>query len=381
MTRSRPNRRLVLRLLGGGTLVLGAGLGGWAATRDPAAARAPWAAAAAETDPRRFALAHAVLAPNPHNLQPWLIDLPGSDRIVVHRDPARVLPETDPFDRQIVIGFGCFLETLAIAAAERGLSARITPFPEGADPRRLDARPVAEVRLIPGADPDPLFPAIAQRRSVKEPFEDRLPDPAALAALTAAVPVARTETDPARTAALRELIWRGHEVESHTPRTMRESVDVMRFGRAQIEAQPDGIDIGGPFLEGLWRLGQLSPQALMDPTSSAFATGLDIYRRTFAATPAFVWLPGPATRAGELQAGRDWLRLNLAATQAGLALHPVSQTLQEYPEMADLFARIHALTGLDPAAGPRVHMLGRLGYGPRTPATPRWPLDARLRTA
>ena len=378
---TRTSRRNVLRLLGGGTLVLGAGLGGWAATRDPAAARAPWAAAA-HADPRLHALGHAVLAPNPHNRQPWLLALHGDDALSLHVDLDRRLPHTDPFDRQIVIGLGCFLETLAIAAADRGLHARITAFPEGAaegaQGLRLDARPVAHVRLTPGAARDPLFDRIPHRRSCKEPFADRPVPAETLAALREAVPGLRTEADPARVAALRDLAWRAHQIESETPRTMKESVDLMRFGRRQIEASPDGIDLGGAFLEGLWRLGQLSPDALMDPNSAAFAQGLDMYRAIFAATPNWVWLAGPATRAGEIAAGRDWMRLNLAANAAGIDLHPVSQALQEFPEMADLFAEAHALLGVDPASGRRVHMLGRLGYGPAVPASPRWPLETRM---
>ena len=328
-----------------------------------------------------FALAHAVLSANPHNRRPWLVELPAPGEIVLHVDLDRRLPETDPFDRQITIGLGCFLETLAVAASAKGLAAEIEPFPEGAGAPRLDARPVARIRLTPGAAPDPLFAAVPHRRSVKEPYEPRLPAPYALAALTAAVPQARPETAPDRVAPLRDLGWRAHLTEMETPRTLRESADLMRFGRAQIEANPDGIDLGGPMPEALWRVGELTPEKVMDPASTAYAQGLSMYRAMFENTPAFVWLPGPATRAGEIAAGRAWTRLHLAATAQGLALHPVSQSLQEFPEMAGLFAEVHGLLGVDPAGGERVHMLGRLGYGPEVAASPRWPLETRIRTA
>ena len=78
-------------------------------------------------------------------------------------------------------------------------------------------------------------------------------------------------------------------------------------------------------------------------------------------------------------AGASWVRLNLAATAAGFALHPVSQSLQEYPEMAAPLADVHGRLG---AAGEeRVQMLGRLGYGPDTPPSPRWPLESRIAPA
>ncbi|MFO7855089.1 MAG: hypothetical protein R6V44_07710 [Paracoccaceae bacterium] len=164
-----------------------------------------------------------------------------------------------------------------------------------------------------------------------------------------------------------------------TPRTLKESIDLMRIGKAEIVATPDGIDLSGAFLEGLSLLEQLDRASLSDPASAAFAQGLAMYHAIFAATPAFLSVAGPATREGEIAAGRRWTRIHLAATAAGLSLHPVSQSLQEYPEMAELFDEIH---GLIPApAGQRLHMLGRVGYGPETPASPRWPLETRIRTA
>ena len=63
-------------------------------------------AAGEYADPRMRALSYGILAPNPHNRQPWLVDLTTPDRVVVWRDKAKNLPETDPFDRQLTIGMG-----------------------------------------------------------------------------------------------------------------------------------------------------------------------------------------------------------------------------------------------------------------------------------
>jgi hypothetical protein len=95
--------------------------------------------------------------------------------------------------------------------------------------------------------------------------------------------------------------------------------------------------------------------------------------------PAHVVTTTPGnTRADQIEAGRRWLRLNLATTGMGLALHPVSQALQEYPEMAGPYAEMHAAYA---RPGETVQMLGRLGYGPDIAPTPRWPLEDKLRPA
>ena len=71
--------------------------------------------------------------------------------------------------------------------------------------------------------------------------------------------------------------------------------------------------------------------------------------------------------------------MQLAANAAGLAFHPLSQALQEFGEMAELYRRAHEELGA--TNGQVVQMLTRLGYAPDVPAAPRWPLESRLVTA
>ncbi len=56
---------------------------------------APWTVAP-HADPRIAAAAWAVLSPNPHNRQPWLLRLIGQDSLALHGDLDRRLPVTDP---------------------------------------------------------------------------------------------------------------------------------------------------------------------------------------------------------------------------------------------------------------------------------------------
>jgi hypothetical protein len=336
---------------------------------------APWAqAATAQPDPRIAAMGWAVLAPNPHNRQPWALRLVGDNEALLFCDLDRRLPVTDPLDRQITIGLGCFLELFRLAAAERGLAARITPFPQGEPSPRLDARPVAHIALTPGATPDPLFAAAPARRSAKQPFDTtRVPDPAPLGA--ALLDPAGFGAAAGDVAAIRDLVWRAWVIEAETPAAHQESVDLIRLGSAEVAANPDGISLWGPQLDPMVAAGQLTRAAML-PGQPGYGLMVDQYRAMLGATNAYAWLTTPGnTRADHLAAGRDWLRLNLAATAAGLALHPVSQALQEYAEMAPARA---ALPGVLGATRP-VQMLGRIGFATRPAApTPRWPAESRI---
>ena len=132
------NRRQALGIIGGGTILAAAGGGAlFASTRTPERALAPWSAAGGYDEPRRRALSYAVLAPNPHNRQPWLVDLSAPDRVTLYRDKERDLPHTDPYARQLTIGLGCFLELMTIAASQTGHKVDLDLFPEGENgPRR-----------------------------------------------------------------------------------------------------------------------------------------------------------------------------------------------------------------------------------------------------
>ena len=101
------DRRKVLGIIGGGSIVAAtAGAGVFLSTRTPTRALAPWQQAGQYQEPRRRALSYAILAPNPHNRQPWQVDLSQDDRIILFADTDRLLPHTDPYNRQITIGLG-----------------------------------------------------------------------------------------------------------------------------------------------------------------------------------------------------------------------------------------------------------------------------------
>jgi hypothetical protein len=371
------DRRRALRLIGGGFVVAAAAPGCSGASDS---ARGPWLHAGQYDDIRKRALSYALLAPNPHNLQPWLVKLVGDDSLALHVDLERRLPVTDPFDRQITIGCGALLELMSIAAAEEGYGVEIVAFPDGEDMRRLDRRAVARVRFVTGiATRDALFKQILARRSNKTIYQDRDVPDAALAALAGAGRVHQASsstignTDLA--ASLRDLTWRAHVRELTTPAANQESVDLMRIGATEVAADPDGIALEGAMIEVGRRLGMVTREALADPTSSAFQQGLDLYKKMAMSARAFGWISNRnKDRTDQLKAGRAYVRANLQATALDLAIHPWSQALQEYSEMGEIYDEAHRLIG----QGERVQMLYRIGYAKTIKPAPRRGLQAHL---
>ncbi len=363
------SRRKMIALVGGGLVVAAsAGAGGFAATRRPNAALAPWDTAGRYKDPRMAALSWAILAPNPHNRQPWQAELVGSDKVRIWREAARNLPETDPFDRQMTIGMGCFLELFRQAAAEQGFVAEMSLFPEG------EQGPVADITLIDGGVSDPLFRHAVSRHTNRLAYEDRLPEAAALSAM--AQEASDIITDPGRVETLRALTWDAMHIEMTTHRTQMESINLMRLGKRQINANPDGISVRGPLQEALMLAGLITVEGQSDPTSAEFAQSVSFIRAAQDATPAYVTVKTKGnSRLDQIEAGRRWLRLHLTATSHGVAMQPLSQALQEYAEQARLYAQVHEVLA---APGETLQMLGRIGYAADVGPSPRWPLETRM---
>lgn len=385
------SRRALLVTGGASILVLGGGYAGLSAMSDISPAREPWQQATQGFgDPRLNAAAYAILAPSPHNLQPWMIRLEGDDSLTLFCDLDRRLPETDPPDRQTTIGLGAFLELLRQAAAEQGSRLEMTKFPEGEPGDRLDARPIAHVRFVEDQDVvrDPLFGYALRRRTARAKFDPGRPVPsdrlAALMDISTALSGLEKlnvdgSSDPEKVLWLKDICKRAWEIELRKPETCHESSYLTRIGARQIIANPDGISLAGPMMEAYRMTGMLTQESMDEIGSTAWEATLSMYNGLIESAPTFAWFSTPGnSRAEQLDSGAVWIRLQLAAAAVGVGFQPLSQVLEEYREMAEPFAEIHDRLGVSPPG--RVQGLFRLGYARGQAPSPRWPLESRIIT-
>lgn len=384
-------RRNFIRIAGGGLVVAAtANLAGCTGAMPPEAIAA-WAGPANQQgDIRRWILSHAILAPHSHNLQSWIVELDQPDEIVLRCDLQRLLPETDPFSRQIMMSHGTFLELLDIAARERGLRAEITLFPDGAfGPETIDQRPVARIRLLQdaGGDKDPLFAQILARRTNRSLYDASRPVPAAAwqamdaAARPQSLRFGFVSADQSallqRHRAIASTAW---AIELRTPRAILESFKVLRIGAAEVAQHKDGLTLMDPMVVWMDRLGLFDRSTAPGPDDFATTSQIKDFDKKIASTPGFLWLVTEGNdRATQVNAGRAYARVQLAATAHGVAMQPLQQALQEYPEQAGPYADIRQLLDA-PAPAQTVQMWARVGFAPPVGPAPRRGLQALIRS-
>ena len=388
------NRRNFIRIAGGGivsaatvTSLSGCALSSALSSAYPAQALEAWEGPGAEPDLRRWALGYAILAPNSHNRQPWLVDLSAANAITLYVDRERMLPMTDPWFRQIVVSQGTFLESLVIALRERGVEPVVQLFPQGEfKPREVDARPVARISWASAttAKKDPLFAQLLKRHTAKVDYDIAQPVAAGtVEQLTTALvdPSIRfgSTLEAAQIDALRKLCWQSAKVELLTPRTIMESIKLTRVGPGEILQHRDGISVNAMVPRLAAMVGAFDRSSPPAEGSTAYKQMMSRFEGHSNTAMGFVWLSTPTAkfsanagpRSAEVNAGRAYLRLQLKATELGLQIHPMSQAPQEFAEMKPFYDELHQRLVGKPATEETVQMFCRIGYCATQQHTPR----------
>lgn len=277
-------------------------------------------------------------AANAHNMQSWRLEAagrPDQRRLVL--DETRLLPNTDPPRRQLTISLGAFLAVLEDEARVRGAEVSWQPLtdqpgalvtlaeaPAQADePGRVDALTAATVKYATRA-----FELPEAVRRAQEAKSDAV---VRVKWLTGA------DVDPAK-------VWaqRAFDLEMDLPRTRDESIAVTRYGESARRSQPWGITLAPntPRDQLFWV--DLAT-TLFPPSPADYAqSSKQMFRKALGpVTQVLVMTSRGDGNRERLETGRRLQRLWQEVRAAGGELLPLSQGLQEFPEMAGYYAEAH----------------------------------------
>lgn len=325
-------------------------------------------------DPRIRLAAHGLLSANGHNMQPWKIRLDKKNPMVfyLYADSERLTSEVDPFARQMMATQGTFLEYVNIAGDELGYQTAIELFPEGdyneqSLSESMKTKPVARITLTktnPKSSPLYDFMFLPDtNRAAYQPTKltseqiDQLENINVDAGLSIQI-----FQDKENMNKLNGYAIQGANIEAGVSRVMKESEIIFRANEYQKNKYRYGFSVEGQGTSGIMRhlmQGLVTLFPSMNSGKAASDMFIQSARTSVDNTPAYALIIAKGNdRSSQVKSGMIYSKLILTAHRLGFVMQPLSQVLEEYPEMKEPYSSIHSDYASD---GGTIQMLVRLG--------------------
>lgn len=320
----------------------------------------------------RSLLRYAALAPSGHNAQPWLARL-SADEWRLGSNRSCWLPKVDPANRELALSIGAFLENLLAAAPSHGLRAEHTVI--GVDPSNAD---LVRIKLTKATEAS--GDALARLRSRRTMRTGQLPRTLSsddVNKLTAFSDDTACYFSPAS----REGRYLAEgTIEANRAQALRDDAQAelaawIRFSDAEARAHRDGLTQESMEIAGFsgWYVRHFfSPETVM---SKSFRTeGVDRVSQQVASCGGWILVTSPGnTLASLIETGRRTERMWLSARERSIAIHPMTQMLEEPP--------FHSRMAKDLGITAPIQFILRVGYVRRylDPVSLRRPVAAMVR--
>lgn len=324
----------------------------------PSGLPAPW---------MHHVLHHSAMTPSGHNSQPWQVIVENDFRWFVGIDPSRLLPAVDPDSRESLLSIGAFLETLSIASAATGQKADIAVT--GAHPMDPRLVTVTFKKTVPAGNP---FERIRQRRTLKtgQMNKEIRSEDVMLLADACRGGLHYFPRSSRHAACISEGTLAAFRFQSTRDDAQAELARWVRFTPADISEHGDGLtpmgmEVGA--MAGIYMRFFLAPT---DVQGASFrSAGVDKTAEQVSQGGGwFVITSAGNTSADIIDAGRRFQRMALMTRGRNIAVHPMTQMLEER-RWRDELSRLHG-PGMIP------QFILRVGYVDRYPApvSPRRPV-------
>ncbi len=337
----------------------------------------PWSTEYSDkySDPRIRLAASGILAASGHNMQPWSLRLDPTDSMAfyLYADYERITKEVDPDFRQMIISQGTFLEYVAVAGEKEGWNVQIELFPdgeydEGNLPYSMDTLPVAKITLESSPPQDTsLYNAMYMPDTNRAPYQAHELSPYQISSLESVSDTSdiaiKVYKEPSDLSFIAAYIMESAKMEAGVSRVMKESNAVFRANERQKNQYRYGFSVEGQGTSGLMKSvlqGMLTVFPSLNSGKAASQNFIDSTQASVDNTPAYAMIITKRNdRVTQVRSGMIYSRLVLTGQTMGLAMQPLSQVLEEYPEMNRLYTEFKQKYA--PKEG-TIQMLFRTGY-------------------
>lgn len=271
---------------------------------------------------------YASLAPSGHNSQPWFVKVAGKGEWIIGADPRRRLPAVDPDNRELLLSLGAFAENLSLAASAAGYEAVMDVMAKS--PRDEEVLQVSLKKANRGTYP---LERLTLRRTVKNGFLSReiagedvnlLSEPHG-----GRLFYYPRGTDHAR--CIQEGTVESYRVQTYRDEAQKELANWIRFSNEDARMHRDGLTTEGMEITGFsgWFVRQFMDQG--DVMGERFRKqGVDIATKWAAEGAGWMIITSRGSSVADLiETGRRFERTALLARERSIALHPMTQVLEE----------------------------------------------------
>jgi len=271
----------------------------------------------------------ASLAPSGHNTQPWFVQYLEPYHWVIGNDRSKWLPAVDPTQRETILSIGAFLQNLEYAADSFGFDCQWTLLAT-----TLQDEQVIGVKLVKRASQRPFdLSKIKSRRTVRAGYSR---DPLKAADLASLIG-AEKETIHYLPATGREARFineqtiEANRLQSYREPAQQELAEWIRFSSKDARQHRDGLTTGGMEIEGLpgwWARNFYGKASVLKKGFREL--GITKVREEVSASAGWILISSnDSSVAALLDTGRRMQRLFLKVRERNIAIHPMTQILEE----------------------------------------------------
>jgi len=273
-------------------------------------------------------LYYASLAPSGHNSQPWFVKIISAKEWIVGSDPNRWLPEVDGSNREVMLSIGAFIENLVQAASSFGYHVETTVIAKNTfDPD------IVKLNISKSKSLDISLQKIVARRTVKNNMLSKELKTSDVDDFSKSVDghlfYFPTGTDHARL--MDKEAVDNYIIQSDHKKAMEELASWVRFKDADAKKYRDGLTTDGMEITGLagWYVRHFMDKK--DVMTKAFSDkGIEKIKNQVNEGAGWLVITSKENTVKDLiEAGRRFQRMALTAREKMIAIHPMTQALEE----------------------------------------------------
>ena len=276
----------------------------------------------------RNILYYASLAPSGHNSQPWYVKIIKENEWIIGADPERRLPVVDPDNREVLLSIGAFIENLAIAARAFGLEAELEVI--GSQSTDQDLVRVSLLKSKATAYP---LERLSKRMTAKQGYRSEEIKSEDIKELSKSLSncLFYFPRGSQHAKCIAEGAVENFRIQTHRNDAQVEMARWLRLSNAAAKKYRDGLtaesmEIGG--IKGWFVRNFVSPENFI--SESFREQAIDHTAKLAGQGGGWLIITSDSSGVeGLIEAGRRFERMALLARERGIAIHPMTQYLEE----------------------------------------------------